>query len=196
MKFNDLIGVIARNAKLENEFINLLSFLEYIGCRKIVKGVNYLEVSLDTLTHIHEESLHAMMLKHLVPESCSWGDLEMGQIGWVYFQELDRRISAVVTPSYREVSFAIESRVLEVYPALIGATGRQDVRRTLEAILLQERRHAGMFATDGFERWCEIERELWGVFVMGLERIVTDFDSRPKSVAVKKRCTEGPDLRP
>ncbi len=145
MQFQRTLEKICDDVRLENEFLNLLSLLEYVGCRKILKGVPFESVDCDVLQHVQEESLHALMLRRLVPPGLTWGAGLFIDLGWKYFRELDLRISARVAPSYVPVSFAIESRVLEVYPLFIQTTRRGDVGKTLEAILLQERRHAARF---------------------------------------------------
>src|SRR6185295_17796202 len=84
---------VSADPGLELEWIDLLSQLEYVGCRKIVKSVRFEGVSLDILRHVSEEASHAFLLKSVaeqggLPER-SWREGRFAEAGWGYFQELD-----------------------------------------------------------------------------------------------------------
>ena len=52
-----------RNPNLHARWLNMFSYLEYIGFRKIVKSQGAENLSLETLGHAVEEGRHALMLK-------------------------------------------------------------------------------------------------------------------------------------
>src|SRR5947199_10242311 len=92
----EFLGRIVAAPAVELEWIDLLSQLEYVGCRKIMKSIGFESVSLEVLRHVSEESTHAFLLKSVVEEGGivgrSWKDGRYAEAGWGYFQNLDRRI--------------------------------------------------------------------------------------------------------
>src|SRR5215831_20723061 len=120
---DELLARIVASPDAELEWIDLLSQLEYVGCRKIVKSVGFESVSLEILRHVSEEASHAFLLKAVVEEGGlrdrSWREGRFAEAGWRYFQSLDQRVSAFSGSEglrYPGVSWAIERRVLAVYP--------------------------------------------------------------------------------
>lgn len=172
----DLLGALTASRTVELEWIDLLSQLEYVGCRKIVKSIGFESVSLDVLRHVSEEASHAYLLKAVVEEGGivgrSWREGRFAQAGWGYFQNLDRRVSELPGSDglrYPAVSWAIERRVLVVYPAYLKLTRNESLKRALRRILAQEERHGAQFAEvpfpDGMAaEVARIEEELWPAF--------------------------------
>jgi hypothetical protein len=179
----DFLGVLTASPKIELEWIDLLSQLEYVGCRKIVKSIGFESVSLEVLRHVSEEASHAYQLKAVVEEGGivgrSWRDGRFAEVGWGYFQNLDRRISALPGAAglrYPAVSWAIERRVLVVYPAYLRLTRNESLKRALRRILAQEERHGAQFAEvpfpDGMAaEVARIEEQLWPAFVAAARRL-------------------------
>lgn len=168
--FERTLNQICHDARLELHWLNLLSFLEYVGCRKILKSVPYQEVTVDVLQHIFEEAFHAYSLKKFV--SMPWEDGLFTMVGWEYFQRLDEEISRHVVPSYSAVSWAVEERVLNVYPLYLKETRRADVRIALGSILNQEKRHAKQFSSFESDLLREIEEVRWKKFQQDLTAIL------------------------
>ena len=172
-----LLGRIVQSPEVELEWIDLLSQLEYVGCRKIVKSVGFESVSLEILRHVSEEASHAFLLKAVVEEGGlrdrSWRDGRFAEAGWRYFQGLDQRISALPGSDglrYPAVSWAVERRVLVVYPAYLRLTRNESLKKALRRILAQEERHGaqfgGMSFPDGYlSQVARIEEALWPEFV-------------------------------
>lgn len=179
----DFLSRLAAAPQVELEWIDLLSQLEYVGCRKIVKSIGFESVSLEILRHVSEESSHAYLLKAVVEEGGlrdrSWKDGRFAEAGWRYFQELDRRVSSIPGSEslcYPGVSWAIERRVLIVYPAYLKATRNESLKRALRRILAQEERHGAQFAAlsfpDGYlVQVARIEEALWPDFVAAATRL-------------------------
>jgi hypothetical protein len=175
----ELLKKIAGDPALELEWIDLLSQLEYVGCRKIVKSVGFEAVSLEVLRHVAEEASHAHLLKSIVGER-PWTQGRFSGAGWRYFQELDRRVSALPDSEglrYPGVSWAIERRVLVVYPAYLRATRNDAVQRALRRILAQEEQHGERFDAFAFPEGYQtavaaIEEALWPEFLIAVNRLV------------------------
>jgi hypothetical protein len=180
----DFLSAIIASPNSELEWIDLLSQLEYVGCRKIVKSIGFESVSLEVLRHVSEEASHAFLLKSVVEEGGivgrSWRDGRLAEAGWGYFQNLDRRISALPGSEglrYPAVSWAIERRVLAVYPAYLKLTRNESLARALRRILAQEERHGAQFAEvpfpDGMAaQIARIEEALWPDFVSAARRLI------------------------
>lgn len=157
----DLLGLVLADRQTESEWLNHLSQLEYVGCRKILKAVGFEAVDLETLLHIQEEASHALLLKQLAvelePATPGWTEGRLSALGWAYMSELDREVSALLPADRRQlayplVSFVVEKRVMLLYPAYRNATAHPRVRSVLNSILAQEGRHESRF-----ERWSKKE---------------------------------------
>jgi len=182
----ELLGRVVASPEVELEWIDLLSQLEYVGCRKIVKSVGFESVSLEILRHVSEEASHAFLLKSVVEEGGlrdrSWRDGRFAEAGWRYFQSLDQRISALPGSDglrYPGVSWAIERRVLVVYPAYLQRTRNESLKKALRRILAQEERHGAQFGEfsfpDGYlAQVARIEEALWPEFVAAADRLIAD----------------------
>jgi hypothetical protein len=179
----DFLGAVTSAPSAELEWIDLLSQLEYVGCRKIVKSIGFESVSLEVLRHVSEEASHAYLLKSVVEEGGivdrSWREGRFAEVGWGYFQNLDRRISALPGSDgmrYPAVSWAIERRVLVVYPAYLRLTRNESLKRALRRILAQEERHGAQFAEVPFPEGlaaevARIEEALWPEFIAAARRL-------------------------
>jgi hypothetical protein len=174
----DLLKRIAEDPAVELEWVDLLSQLEYVGCRKIVKSIGFEAVSLEILRHVSEEASHAYLLKSVVGER-SWREGRFAEAGWRYFQRLDQQVSALPESErlrYPGVSWAIERRVLVVYPAYLEVTRNDALRRALRRILAQEQQHGERFDAfafpDGYQSAvAEIEESLWPEFLADASRL-------------------------
>jgi hypothetical protein len=180
----EFLGRLCAAPALELEWIDLLSQLEYVGCRKIVKSVGFESVTLEVLRHVSEEASHAFLLKAVVEEGGlrdrSWREGRLAEAGWRYFQALDQRISALPESEglrYPGVSWAIERRVLVVYPAYLNVTRNDSLKKALRRILAQEERHGAQFREfrfpDGYlDQIARIEESLWPEFVASADRLL------------------------
>jgi hypothetical protein len=183
MSENQFESVLARfcaDPALEVEWLDLLSQLEFAGCRKIVKAVPFERVTMDVLNHAMEESSHAYLLKSLVEKmgvvGRPWTESPLTEMGWTYFQTLDHGVSQFEPTGFRypAVSWIVEQRVLDVYPRYLAATRNLGVKRVITRILAQEKRHSSMFGDDDFgeafkRRAIEWEAGLWSDFVSSLQ---------------------------
>lgn len=184
MSFENFLRWVISDERVEAEWLDLLSLLEYVGCRKILKALSYREVSCDVLQHIQEEASHAHLLKELAVRkgvgNRPWTENHFADLGWAYFQQLDGQITESARETtetserfYPAVSWAIETRALLVYKQYVKITADEQVKKILAQILAQEKRHETQFGASGFSpqfqtKVKEIEAQLWEHFQSGL----------------------------
>ncbi len=195
-EFSKWMHRIGGEPQLEREWLEMLCGLEYAGCRKIVKSVPFEAVGFEVLQHVMEEASHAFLLKaaaeRLEVEPRSESVEAISAVGWTYFQSLDHSVSALQPEGvpYPLVSWIVERRVLEMYPAYLEATQNPTVKRTLTRILAQEKRHSTQFGDEGFlpevkERSIAIEARLWEAFVHAIgEWVSASSTSSPLTAAM------------
>ena len=186
MELRKFLEHMTQSPEVEIEWLDLLSQLEYVGCRKIVKGVPFTSVNADILQHIFEEGLHAYLLKRLVEnkgkQEFTWDSSEFSEIGWRYIQQLDHEVAKLQPEgAYPLVSWTIEQRVLAMYPIYLAMTKDAEVRDVISQILIQEKRHGKQFAEMPFSaeqktEALEIEKRLWSQFS---EAIVSSLSTNP-----------------
>lgn len=165
----------------ETQWLNILSQLEYVGCRKILKSVPFDRVNADVLQHIQEEALHAHLLKQVVLRREGregWEAPAWSEAAWEYIQTVDQGVCDLCDASsfYPLVSWVIEQRVLWLYPLYLSKTLDANVQRALKTILAQEKRHAAQFEALAFERTAQVaavrvEERAWDQFVDRLHAV-------------------------
>ena len=134
-------------------WLNTLSFLEYIGARKIIKSQEASSLDLMILEHIAEETRHAYFFKGLsekvLPGACpNYRDSELlaGRQSEEYFQALDSLVSnelgsSVSRLNYLYVTWLIEERAVSVYKLYSQVVRQTHGGIRLQAILNEENRH-------------------------------------------------------
>src|SRR5947209_1516699 len=98
-ELNALLSHVVASPAREAQWLDLLSQLEYVGCRKILKSLPFDRVSLEVLHHVSEEASHAFLLRaaaERLGHRAGWGESYLGAIGWSYFQALDRGVTRIV----------------------------------------------------------------------------------------------------
>ena len=203
-RFEAVLSKICAHGALEAHWLTMLSQLEYAGCRKIVKAVPFEKVDTQVMNHVMEEASHAFLLKSLVDKmrpSRAWHECPLTELGWTYFQTLDHGVSQFQDSGYHypAVSWIVEQRVLDLYPRYLAATRHLGVKRVLQRILAQEKRHSTLFGDEDFSadfkrRAIEWENGLWSDFVAGLETWVGAYERRMSRTAAKPPCSRS--LRP
>ncbi len=138
-------------------WLNTLSFLEYVGCRKIVKSQRAENIRLETLLHIQEESRHALFFKKLIPKidpdidlSFGLNDFLGGSTGERYLQDIDQFVYTKFFNSdpnssflvYNWVTWFIEYRACILYKSLEEATESLPLKPySLKSLLNEEEHH-------------------------------------------------------
>jgi hypothetical protein len=166
---DSLLKNVSENPSFEMQWLDLLSQMEFIGLRKIVKAVPYEKMDQSTLQHIYEEAGHAFLLKNILLREFgyekSWTENPLSPFGWEYFKELDASISLAVKGeqvSYPVVSWVVEERALQVYEAYLKTSPHAAIRAVLKRILAQEKKHSENFSFTQVSKECaQIEPRLW-----------------------------------
>ena len=145
----DFLEHILIDRNLHAKFLNTLSFLEYIGARKIFKERDEKNVDFETLVHMSEEVRHALFFKRLSIKICS-KDRNYDQKGVFCFEiarsyigRLDKHCDKLVERNdcYALVSYIIEQRAVDFYRHYSRELERREGGFTLKSLLLEEERH-------------------------------------------------------
>jgi len=134
-------------------FVNTLSFLEYVGARKILKSQPEAHINANLLAHVAEEVRHAQFFKKMAL-ALSDGNLKdyapsslwNGMGAWRYFQGIDQTCAEVLkdtTPwkNYLLTTYAIESRALSAYSLYFEFVKDGGHRKLLSGIIQEEQTH-------------------------------------------------------
>ena len=145
----NFLGPILNDRDLHAKFLNTLSFLEYIGARKIFKGRDEGSVDFETLLHMSEEVRHALLFKRL---SMKVSPKKMGynregvfcyEIARSYIGKLDQYCEQLVSKDdcYALVSYVIEQRAVSFYRHYSGELEKRGKGFSLKSLLAEEERH-------------------------------------------------------
>lgn len=153
-----LLAKIVSDRDLHGRLLNTLSFLEYIGFRKIVKSQEATTIDVEILSHAVEEGRHALMLKKLAIKAggeqfshYSDATLLCGDAAEAYFQKLDKGCEAICQKdtgttsaarlTYLYVTWLVEVRALSVYGLYQEALAAAGEKLPLHGLLAEEDRH-------------------------------------------------------
>lgn len=136
---------------LHSRWLNTLSYLEYIGTRKILKSLPAHILSKTFLEHINEEARHSLFFKNLAlkvgHKNLSFKEHELlaPKAGNDYFQQIDRytlkfSFSNPVI-SYLYTTYIVEQRALVVYSLYNDTLKRKAGSFSIESVLNDEREH-------------------------------------------------------
>ncbi len=143
--------------EIHASLLNTFSFLEYIGCRKIIKSQEAQSLSAAVLTHATEEARHALILKKMAVrlggikfDSYAPSALLCGSEAEAYFQLLDQGCASQLAPdfphhtsqaNYLYVTWLIEQRAIKVYKSYQKAQGIFGASSALNGLLEEEVHH-------------------------------------------------------
>jgi rubrerythrin len=134
-------------------FANTLSFLEYVGARKILKSQPEQTITSSLLSHVAEEIRHAGLFKKIALEMSgdtlkdyALGSLWDGKKAWSYFQGLDQAAAQLLQHpdpqlNYLLTTYGIESRALHTYKIYCDYLPSERHRKWLSGILREEESH-------------------------------------------------------
>ncbi len=137
-------------------WLRALSYLEYVGYRKMVKALQYQEVNREVYHHLSDEIRHSYLLKELAEKSFEGRyfhvPLEPSFIHCAesYFQDIDREVDLWVENlgqgerpylCYLLVSYLIEKRAMVVYPQYYAQAPENTFKLILQKIIKDEREH-------------------------------------------------------
>lgn len=192
---------ISSSRSLLGKFLNTLSMLEYVGTRKILKSQRADSITKTILTHIVEESRHALLLKQLAAETSpdpipTYEERYVlaGKDAVAYFQGLDRAIEEnIASPllavvdraevlNYLYTTYLIELRAESFYPMMGKIACGGDNKGVFDRILREEEGHmssvleyAKRIDPSHAERLpplIAIEGRLFGDFISALEQAI------------------------
>ena len=182
--YNFLEPILTR-PELHAKFLNTLSFLEYIGARKIFKSRDEKNVDYETLMHMSEEVRHALLFKRLsmkVDSKERAYDSEgvfCYEIARSYIGKLDSFCERLAGKDncYGLVSYIIELRAVSFYRHYSTVGGLP-----LKSLLMEEERHLSEMEEkirstvprEVVRGALDFERELFDEFV---EAIYEDLES-------------------
>ncbi len=137
-------------------WLRSLSYLEYIGYRKMVKALDYHQVQKGVFHHLTDEIQHSFMLKELAEKGFLHEDHlppfseEFKNIAEAYFQDIDGEVQEWVTEKtgkknsllcYMLVSFLIEKRAMKVYPPYLYYLKEIPPKYIIQKIIKDESEH-------------------------------------------------------
>lgn len=152
-----MLRIVSDN-DLHARWLNTLSYLEYIGFRKIIKSQDAGDMTQQTLQHANEEGRHALLLKNIClkvggPRYDSYhpSKLLKGFEAEFYFQSIDSGVEALLSSvasgkalsrlTYLAVTWLVEVRALKVYGAYTEALRAHGLSSPLASLLKEEERH-------------------------------------------------------
>jgi hypothetical protein len=175
--------------ELHARFANTLSYLEYVGARKIMKSQQAEAFTDEVLSHAYEEIRHAHAFKKVARE-LSGGrlrayaphELLAGESATRYFQDLDQGIADDLGArdtwrNYLYTTLLIEERANLLYPAYEPSLTAAGFPHVLRAILKEEEKHLDDITTalarapghaERLTRLRALEDRLFARFVDGL----------------------------
>ncbi len=138
-------------------WLKVLSYLEYVGYRKMVKTVGYEGMDPDVFRHLSDEIRHSYMLKELAqkisgeksnsPETLT---SEFVQMAEEYFQSIDQETDHWVLKNVGEkrpllcyllVSYLVEKRAMQVYPQYHRRLDDSASKAVIQKIIRDETEH-------------------------------------------------------
>lgn len=189
---------IINDKVLHARWLNTLSFMEYVGARKIMKSQDENSIDDEVLEHMAEEIHHAHFLKkairkYLSQDATSFAELNLlaKSAAITYFQQLDamsaeRACSA--RHAYLLTSYIVETRALDLYTTYEKLLRDQRLFR-LTSIVCQERRHLHEIRDKLVQidqHFLTIESELltkeakcFSEWLLTLAREIEEYDSQP-----------------
>ena len=149
---------IVSRRTLHGRWLNTLSFMEYIGTRKILKSLPAEILNETLLCHIHEEASHSLFFKRLARKVEGEDRLpaEGGRCfrkeemltpaeGSIYFQSLDRKSAELSGGSallnYLYTTWTLETRATAVYLLYNRILKNAGAPFSLNPVLKDEKKH-------------------------------------------------------
>ena len=146
---------IVLNKKLHTYWLNTLSFMEYIGSRKIIKSQDAATLDRTLLQHISEEARHAFYFKNMAhklsPADCpNFEEAYMikGTSSEDYFQSIDHKAEEELSHSpykavlnYLYTTWMIEERAVILYEIYNQILKSHQMPFNLNMILYEEDHH-------------------------------------------------------
>ncbi len=146
-----ILEQVTSDKGLHARWLNTLSYLEYVGARKIIKAIPSGRINRAFLEHISEEARHSLFFKRL-SQKISGKDLGFHPFEILasaavrgYFQKIDRKAEEFSRSAphlnYLYTTIAVEKRALSVYSFYNKILSQKNIPFSLKGILNEEERH-------------------------------------------------------
>jgi len=155
-KWHEFLNKVVSSDFQHYLWLRSLSYLEYIGYRKMVKAVHYESVNKGVFHHLSDEIRHSYLLKELAQKGFEGRFLHASfdqnfiDIAEEYFQDIDQEIKEWVmkiTKSdrpylcYLLASYIIEQRAMKVYPQYYARLEDSAPKMIIQKIIKDEKDH-------------------------------------------------------
>lgn len=153
------LRTITDDERTEARWLNTLSYLEFVGARKISRTVAASHPGTTVLGHLADEARHAAVFSDLAQRILGTEPAEYlcQNAARTYFHKLDRELTAWVEDitgqehpalRYLLVTAMIEHRALVLYPLYRSASSHEVVRDEMKTLIEQEQGHRARIAED------------------------------------------------
>ena len=183
---------IVSHRALHGRWLNTLSFMEYIGTRKILKSLPAEILNETLLRHIHEEASHSLFFKKLArkvsADSLRFREEEMLSPTKcnAYFQSLDRKSAELsrgnTLLNYLYTTWTVETRATAVYSLYNRILKNKKFSFSLNPVLKDEKSHLKQVKTSiekidtgfspRFQELTAFEKKAFALLLQSLEREV------------------------
>ena len=191
-----LLEKISSDDSLHARFLNTLSYLEYIGTRKMLKSLPSSILDKTLLDHINEESKHSLILKSLAQKmakkSMGFTEKEMiaGESAKNYFREIDHFSLKFSFDNpilnYLYTTYAVEQRALVFYSLYNDLLKKKAFSFSLSSILNDELKHLDFVLNEikskdfnwenNLDEINHFEHKKYFAFLIELEKSVFDYE--------------------
>ena len=190
-----ILETVTSHKDLHAKFLNTLSYLEYIGARKMLKSLPAPILNKSFLDHINEEIRHSLFLKSLAEKlaQTNYGfkeqELIAGSEASRYFQEVDHyglkfSFSNPVL-NYLYTTYAIEQRAMIFYSLYNDILKKKIFPFSMQSILNDEAEHLDYvlkqiqkidpFWETQLEEISQFEHQKYFSFLISLEKEISRF---------------------
>jgi hypothetical protein len=163
-ELRSLLDDIVADPGVHVRWLNTLSFLEFMGTRKIARSMSRRPANRIALQHLAEEARHAYFFKRSIERIApgvdpgyAWSELLAGLPAARYFNRLDLLVKrdlheppASLAPvarrnvaelCYLYVTTLIEERAGTIYPLYDACLAQRDVPLRLAGVIMEEEQH-------------------------------------------------------
>ena len=185
-----ILEKIVSDKELHGLWLNTLSFLEYIGTRKMLKALPASCLNETLLAHINEESRHSLFFKKLSHKVSGkqffFAEHEMicSKEAENYFQQIDQEARSFSrsnpTLNYLYTTYTVELRAILLYSIYSKILKRNQLPFTLNFVLKEEEQHLAAvmqsiktldpFAEQNFEELKEFEHRAYFSLLRKIEQ--------------------------
>lgn len=151
IEIQNFLEQIISCSKLHSRWLNTLSFLEYMGTRKMAKALLQEDFTETLLGHLNEEARHSLYFKKLANRVSSKNlgfqreELLAGEEARAYFQKLDIKSKTLAGGhtilNYLLTTWVIEQRAVLVYTVYNQLLAQKKYPFSLNPLLKDEINH-------------------------------------------------------